>query len=52
MCRLLSSDDDNCEAAVAVVVILLSFEVIMQVLELTVAPTMLILVGLSPVVFG
>ena len=52
MCRLLSSDDDYCEAEVAVVVILLTFEVIMQVLELAVAPTRLIQVGLSPAVFG
>ena len=52
MCRLLSSDDDNCEAVIAVVVILLTFEVIMQVLELAVAPTMLILVGVSSAVFG
>ena len=52
MCRLLSSDDDYCEAAVAVVVILMAFRVIMQVLKLTVAPTMLIQVGVSPAVFG
>ena len=52
MCRLLSSADDYCEAVVAVDVILLSFEVIMQVLELAVAPTMLIQVGVSSAVFG
>ena len=52
MCRLLSSADDYCEAVGAVDVSLLSFEVIMQVLELTVAPTMIILVDLSSAVFG
>ena len=52
MCRLLSSDDDNCEAVVAVDVILLTFQVIMQVLELTVALTKIILVGVSSAVFG